>query len=636
MCGISGIYNIDGTPVDKEAIEAMCRMLSHRGPDDDGLWLNGSIGFGHKRLSIIDLTEKAHQPMIDTERKLCITYNGEIYNYIELMDELKSKGYHFRSRSDTEVILYSYSEWGVDCVEKFNGMWSFALWDGERKILFCSRDRFGKKPFYYYFDGKTFVFASEIKGILAAKDSCRKPNEPYIQRFLERGIIDDGEETFFDNIKSLPPSHSLTIESSELKTWRYWDFIEEEVRKKYDYKNPEESFRELFKDSVNLRLRSDVPVGTCLSGGLDSSSIVTMASSMLPHPVCTFSSIYDDKDCNESNFIDLVNKTCKTNAYFIKPKEDDLFKLLPKMVWHQDEPNSAPGIFSQWHVMQVAKPHVKVLLDGQGGDELLGGYFYFFPAYLTSLFKNKKEEGKLACARILKQHRSKIEKLTGQSLKPLFAELMRKLFIPRFFDNLFRLPPHNNKKKNSPFMPEFEERIKGKNIERELPRWFEDDLSNALYWALTRESIPSLLHYEDRNSMAFSLEARTPFLDYRLVEFSLGLPYSEKIWEENTKYIMRKALKDILPPEITWRRDKKGYPTPVARWFRDSQKEQVKSILFSESFKSRKILDPAYVEDRFKKHSSGAGDWSWEIWRWLTMEIWFRIFIDGKKLEEAL
>jgi asparagine synthase (glutamine-hydrolysing) len=635
MCGIAGIYNFNGSPVEQVKLEAMARTIRHRGPDDAGFWRGGPLGLAHRRLSIIDLTEAAHQPMTTREKDLVIVFNGEIYNFLELKRELDLLGHSFRSSSDTEVVLAAYRQWGTECVTRFNGMWAFALWDEKNRTLFCSRDRFGVKPFYYLEEAGRFIFGSEIKAILAVAPEAAAPNYPYLRRFLTTGIFDDGDETCFERIRSLPPAHSLILGEGQRRTWRYWDINPGELPGRYDYAHPETALRDLLSDSVRLRLRSDVPVGTCLSGGLDSSSIVCLASSMLDRPVRTFSSLYEDPDCDERFFIEKVRDHCATESFFSHPQAGDLFQVLPRMVWHQDEPSAGPGLYSQWHVMQLARGRVKVLLDGQGGDEVLGGYFYFYPNYFATLVQMARRGERLSyILRILREY-PRVRELTGQRFTNQVIDHIRELVLPRFFNNLFRMPKINLGGRTAPGVlhPDFIEWTRNRMKEPPFERKFDLDLDDALYQALTRHSIPALLHYEDRNSMAFSIEARTPFLDYRLVEFCLGLPFDEKINGIETKYLLRKSMKDLLPPEISGRRDKKGYPTPFARWLREDRMAFAREILDSPECRSRNILNPEGVEDRLRRHLAGE-DFNWEIWRFITLELWMRIFMD-RTLEAA-
>jgi len=632
MCGIAGILNLNGEPVAAAKIRGMMDVMAYRGPDDSGVYVDKNLGLGHRRLSIIDLSASGHQPMTNEDSTIWLVFNGEIYNYLELIPILREKGHHFLSRSDSEVIIHSYEEWGEQCVQRFNGMWAFAIWDKRQEKLFLSRDRFGVKPLYYYSTPAHFYFGSEIKCLLTVAPEARQPNYPYLFHFLPSGALDDGEETFFQGVKQLLPAHSLIVKGSEQKLDNYWRYDAESAKKRYDYGHPEETLRALLRDAVKLRLRSDVPVGTCLSGGLDSSSIVALASQMMGHSVKTFSCLYEDPDCDERYFVDVLNGYCRADAYPVSPGGKDLFDVLPKIVWHQDEPTAGPGLYSQWHVMGSAHGKVKVLLDGQGGDELLAGYFSYFDAYLSSLLKDFiKSKRPIYLSSLLRSIRE-IRRLTSQPFawKHLqrYSPRLIKGLVTRASNLIQRFNPRTLEVAPSIFHPDFVTQVKGQEIQREYPVQFDNDLNNVLYWHLVRQSIPALLHYEDRNSMAFSIEARTPFLDYRLVEFCLGLPYDLKIHHGTTKYLLRRALRNDLPQEIIERKDKKGYPTPMARWFRESQREKTKEVLYSAKTRERKIFNIEGIQDKVERHCSGAIDASWEIYRWLTTELWFRTFID--------
>jgi asparagine synthase (glutamine-hydrolysing) len=632
MCAIAGAFNLAGDPVPVPVVQRMLDVMDYRGPDGQGVFLDRALAIGHRRLSIIDLSPAGHQPMTNQDRSLWLVFNGEIYNYLELVPILQKKGYSFKSRSDSEVLLYSYEEWGEECVHRFNGMWAFAIWDSKKRRLFLSRDRFGVKPLYYCTAGRTFYFASEIKALLTAVPQKKTPNYPYLYHFMGSGALDDGDETFFDGIHQLLPAHSLVIDSESQHLKNYWQYDGAAARSQYDYSCPETTFRHLLADAVKLRLRSDVPVGTCLSGGLDSSSIVALATGMMDHPIKTFSCLYQDQDCNEATYVEVMNRYCKTDPYPVTPSGDDLFDVLPRIVWHQDEPTAGPGLYSQWHVMKEAHGRVKVLLDGQGGDELLGGYFSYFPIHLADLLKRflatHHVGDLLAFIRAIRQ----VSRLTSPQVVRTFLMNALPTQAAAMLHRAGRLARTLGGRATGTAPPilhhEFVESVKDREIRREYPDRFEDDLNNVLYWHLTRQSIPALLHYEDRNSMAFSIEARTPFLDYRLVEFCLGLSPDLKIREGTTKLILRNALQHDLPREIVERKDKKGYPTPMARWFREGLREKTREVLCSAELAQRHIFDPAGVRHRFEKHCRGEIDASWEIYRWLTTELWFRTFID--------
>jgi len=404
MCGINGILSTDSEI--KRKIITQNKLLSHRGPDDEGFTAintsnNEYISFagddsiqyykhkleniqnadfssfdlflGHRRLSIIDLSEKGHAPMSDSTNKIWITYNGEIYNYIELRDELLSCGYKFRSSTDTEVIIYAYLKWGLECVNHFNGMWAFGLWDGIKKRLFLSRDRFGVKPLYYSYSNNYFAFSSELKPLAYLIGNKVEINELSIGQFFINGNRFNTESTYLKNIFSLPPSHYLIYKEGPAAPVKYYDIADNKTDVP-DEKLISEMDR-LLTDAIKLRFRSDVTVGTCLSGGFDSSSIVAFSNKFLTRPLETFSAVWEDKRCDESKYIDLINSKYNCKEHKIIPREDEFESIFKKIHYFQEIPTEGPGLYPQWHVMQSAKNNVKVLLNGQGGDEVFGGYF---------------------------------------------------------------------------------------------------------------------------------------------------------------------------------------------------------------------------------------------------------------------
>ncbi len=654
MCGIAGLWTLrQDRRFSPQSIAAMTAMLRHRGPDDEGylavqtrtgsyrawggadtppdLRLPGvqshednawDLMFGFRRLSIIDLSPAGHQPMSYADGQLWVVFNGEIYNYVELRAELRQFGYEFRSQSDTEVILAAYHRWGADALRRFNGMFAIALWDGQRQVLFCARDRMGIKPFYYRFDGQGLFFASEIKAILAAAPEARQVDEPYLANFLVTGAMDYDERTPFHDIKALPPAHYVEIrhDTTALKPVRFWDVHPEECAARYDFAHPEATYRDLLADSVRLRLRSDVPVGTCLSGGIDSSSIVMLASGLLPHSINSFSSVYDHPDYSEEPFINVVAQASNARSHFTHPSPDQFFDILPRIVWHMDTPVKGPGVYSQWLVMQLASRHVTVLLDGQGGDELFAGYFSYLLPHLRALWLNlRRRPTQQALMRVAKEGMT----IARDARSAYFPELTSEQFIRR-------VVPHLTGRRHdaSQFLaPDLAAAQRNLRVHYHNPISDQDPLNQILYRDTTQTSIPALLHYEDRSSMAFGMEARVPLLDYRIIEFALTLPGDSKIEGSTTKVFPRKAMKGILPEAVRLRRDKKGYPTPLAVWLRGPLRQQADEIL-DHHFSSRRLYNLATVQRMWREHTEGSADHSWHIVRWLTTEYWFQTFID--------
>jgi len=623
MCGIAGhIWRTPDRPADVDRVESMCAALWHRGPDDGALWSQGPVALGHRRLSILDLSTAGRQPMSTGDGSCWIVFNGEIYNYLELREELEAAGMRFRTGTDTEVILQAYRRWGRECVRRFNGMWAFALYDTRHRTLFLSRDRLGIKPLYYVRTAEAFLFASEIKAILAVEPEQRIPHLPYLARFLPDGILDDGAETCFRNIRSLPPAHNavLDLHRDTLTTRRYWEI----PGNKASQSRPEvriDELNALLQSAVRLHMRSDVPVGTCLSGGIDSSTIVGLMGQAGANPVYTFSGLYEDRACNEATYVDAVNNHVATVPCPVRPEpKGGLLDDLLTITWHQDEPTTAPGLYTQYHVMRRAMSEVTVVLDGQGGDELFAGYLPYFNTHLCDLMRRRPLRGRV------------------QALPTLLA-ILRHWGVwtavrswDRFFGGgLSRMAAIRRRMAPRPALlhPDLQQAVAGEEMARDANAPFTGDLNNILHEHVTENGLPTLLHYEDRNSMAFSLEARVPLLDYRIVEFAFTLPEAMKLHGSWTKWILRKAAERHLPYRVAWRRSKMGYPTPMARWFRQKpDRNDIADVLFSRSLRDRRLVNPDAVERLWKEHQNGA-DRSWQLYRILTMELWFREFVEA-------
>ena len=644
MCGIFAFLDLENK-VNVNTLETMSHSIAHRGPDDNGYaffeifnkqqmfeskasigqkdleQFNGVLALGHRRLSIIDLTEAGHQPMCNESRRIWITYNGEIYNYKELTEELKGRGHFFKSSTDTEVILHAYEEWGIECLRRFNGMWAFALWDMGRKRLFCARDRFGIKPFYYLFRGQKFILASEIKAILQDPRVERYPTNGRLYDYLAYGFLDHTDETFFKDIYQLRGSHYLILEVDsenhlKLSVHPYWDLSPKEKEPRNDCK---ERFLEVLEDSIRLHMRSDVPIGTCLSGGLDSSSIVCVAERFLNSNIHkTFSSCFDDQKYDERNFISKVIEITHSEAHYVFPKAEDLFKEIEDLIWYQEEPFGSTSIYAQWNVFKLARLNqIKVVLDGQGADELLGGYHSYFGFYLSELIRRFQWD-KFLCEYL------KIRSLHGYSHQWLIRHLIFS-FIPRQWFGAMRKRILLQKEKWIHFENYSPDRTAS-------PRRFKNIFLDWLYQSLMNFSLPGLLHYEDRNSMAHSIEARVPFLDYRLVEFVFSLPINQFISNGVTKVVLRNAMKGILPEAVRNRKDKMGFVTPENIWLRDVLKDRILELIHSKSFGERGYVDPNEVWEIYDRHLKGERNYDSAIWRCVNLELWFRTFIDPSHL----
>jgi asparagine synthase (glutamine-hydrolysing) len=613
MCGISGIIHHDGAPVGEEQLHAMMRAMKHRGPDDEGLFAEDNLGLGFVRLSILDLSAAGHQPMLSADGRYVLIFNGEIFNYIELREELKAKGHHFHTQTDSEVLLAAWQEWGEDMLHRFNGMWSFVIYDRKEKSLFGARDRYGIKPFFYCQDGARFIFASEPPSILAVLGRKPTPDPDTLFGYLAFNRTDQNEHTFFKEIKKLNHGHCFRIDlKSGDRSFRPHRWYDLRNRLNGSVSGPEE-YRDLFASSVQLRLRSDVPVGVCLSGGLDSSSIVSLLHGDFGlKELNTFSAVYGKgRNGDESAFIDLYQDRLK-NMYYTYPDEKALMADLEDLTRAQLEPVPSTSTYAQYRVMKLAKEHVTVTLDGQGADEALAGYHYFFGFHFKNLLRQGRA-GRLASE--MGHYWSKHRSLYGFKSLAFFL-------LPSFLRTRVRVMEKGY------LHPDFykAQSAGGGDIAGELYG------SNSLQEALINHfeyKLEHLLKWEDRNSMWFSIEARVPFLDYRLVERTLPLRDDLIIRDGMTKYVLREAMKGTLPEPIRTRRDKVGFETPEAEWFRTPLwKEYIEGLFSSEVFASRGLVEPDKVQDMYRKHLAREGNYSREIWKLIHLEKWYNHFID--------
>lgn len=570
MCGISGIINKNSLKVERNEIQKINDLISHRGPDDEGFYFEKNFAFGHRRLSILDLSSDGHQPMYYLDRYV-ITYNGEVYNYLEIKDELMKDGYRFTSHTDTEVILASYDKWGKDCVCKFNGMWAFAIYDKEKEIIFCSRDRFGVKPFYYTQVKDKFVFGSEIKQLIEFYGN-RYVNKDILLDYLVIGLEEHTNKTFFENIYKLEQSHNLIydLKTNDFEIKRYYDIEFKYKLNRLDEKDSINFLSKKLEDSINLRLRSDVKVGTCLSGGLDSSSIASIASKKYFEKTnekfiaIHAKSIEDETD--ESFYAKEVAQFCNLDIKIVEPELEEITKYIDEVIYTQEEPFGSPSIFMQYFVMKKAREiGCTVMLDGQGGDETLLGYERYYPAYLLSLnsfdmikgFFSSSKNSKLS----LKQLIQYFIYFTNTKIRLMYLKKKNNFIKSKYFDFL------------------------NINIIKENSKNYLD-IFNLQKIEILKTQMPHLLKYEDKNSMRNSIETRLPFVDYTFLETALSVKNKLKIQDGWTKYILRKVVENILPKNIVWRKNKFGFEAPTKNWIevytKDMKKEIEKSIIIKE------------------------------------------------------
>jgi asparagine synthase (glutamine-hydrolysing) len=576
MCGIAGIFRFDAGMVNEKLLDGMGKRLAHRGPDGKGIFVDQEMGLVHRRLKIIDLSEEARQPMTDSQGSLTISYNGEIYNYLELRKELEEDGFSFRSGSDTEVILAAYARWGVECVKKFNGMFAFALWDRGERRLFCARDRLGVKPFYYHCNTNRFAFASEIKCLLSLPDVPAEANRKLIRDYLVLGLVDHTSETFFSGIRKLDPATWLILDRRGIREERYWEIeVNDQPQGNSCLPREAENFREILTDAIRLRLRSDVPIGSCLSGGIDSTSIVCLIHSLISprhkervgEYQKTFSAVAEIQNLDERPFIQLVTAATGAEEHLVFPVAGRFLDELDALVWHQEEPFSSSSVYAQWCVFRrAAQAGVKVLLDGQGADEQLCGYRKFSYFYLRHLLARG------SCGTLLRESLLSLANLaffTGIDLR----HSLRYFFLGR------RLGGISTIIRQDAFPPEDNQYVIGWN----------GSLGRRILLDMTHFSLPSLLRYEDKNSMAFSIESRTPFLDYRLVEYLARLSLSLKIRNGWTKFILREAMKGIIPERIRRRRGKLAFDVPQDIWLRNELRPNLRETISRKGFISSLI-----------------------------------------------
>ena len=613
MCGIAGIISTDPNIVTKARLQLMTDSLQHRGPDGQGYWINDAncAGLGHRRLSIIDLSTAAAQPMHYAGR-YTITYNGEIYNYIELKETLLKKGYTFSSTCDTEVILAAYACYGEECLQQFDGMFAFAIWDDTNKTLFCARDRFGEKPFYYVNDHHQFIFASEMKALWAA--GIQKQMKPgRLLTYLTLGIISnavDQHETFYDHITTLPAGHYLLLHYNHSNASHaytagvesYWDIDTETMLAPKD-NTAIDHFLQLLQTSVNRRLRSDVSIGTSLSGGLDSSAIVALIQQNVKahrqYKHGSFSAIFPGFKNDESRYIQQVANQFNLNGVSVSPNADGLIADMQKLVYHQEEPFQSLSIYAQYKVFELARQHqVTVLLDGQGADETMAGYHKYYHWYWQEL---------LACGDFKTFRKEQADARKNGVNDPWDYRNYIAAFMPSITANILEAQAKNRRQNHDDINYEYFASTQNATVGKPTV----SHLNEILYFNTRQVGLGELLRYADRNSMAHSCEVRLPFLSHELVEYIFSLPSHFKIRDGFTKWILRKAVGELLPQTIVWRTDKIGFEPPQQQWLQhkqliDWQQESRRNLV------KISILKPSVLNKPLQPmHAHAAGNFDW-------------------------
>jgi asparagine synthase (glutamine-hydrolysing) len=626
MCGIVGALSLNGTRLDEEVITTMRQQLVHRGPDDQGLYVDSNLGLGHVRLSIIDLSPLGHQPMSNASSNTWVVYNGEIYNFEEVRDDLEKLGHRFRSRTDTEVIIHAYDQWGENLVERLNGMFAFALWDRRRKKLSLFRDRLGVKPLFYYLDRDQLLFASEIKSILKYPGIDRQLNWQAISDFLSMNYVAPPLTPFL-KIKALPPAHYLTYQNGRSSLFQYWDvqFHSKKVRDEQEYI---ERIEDKLKRCVKRRLVSDVPLGAFLSGGLDSSSVVYFMREFLAGTLKTFNVSFSESSYDEAEFAKLLARKLNTTHFEVYCGPHDLKRHFDELVLHSDSLSADNSNLAVYLVSRLARQHVKVVLTGDGGDETFGGY----PTYQADLLAHYyRKLPSVVRASLFKR----LIALLPSSDRKLSWEFRLKRFVegaehsPAKAHYWWRIVFDDNQKQQllrHDCFPLFELRdsSEGYSHHYNLAEGAEA-LERSFYSDIKVFLAGSILSKVDTMTMAHSLEGRSPFLDYELVEDLAKVPVSLKIRGSDTKYLLKKIMANKLPAEII-RRKKSGFNLPLGKWFREDLKDFVNEVLSQPDVSSLGFLNWDFVDRLKKEHFSGSRNHDYRLWGLMNLVRWHQQF----------
>lgn len=620
MCGICGIvYFEKARRIDPSRLKAMTDSLAHRGPDDHGIWINGHVGLGHRRLSIIDLTPAGHQPLSNETDEIWITYNGEVYNFPEIRNELEAKGHRFLSRTDTEVIVHLYEQEGFRCLERLRGMFAFAIWDEKKKMLFAARDRMGQKPFYYYLDDEKIIFASEIKSIFSSGLVEKEIDYEAIYQYVHLGYVPH-PNTGFKGIKKLPPGHQIVLKDKKLELEQYYH-TEGHFHQKSNLDEQElcERLIDQLKEATEIRMIADVPIGLLLSGGIDSTAIASLASN-INGSINTFTIGFEDEFYDERKEARSMAKTLGSvhHEFIVKP---DVTDILPKIARAYDEPFADPSAIPSYYISELAGQHVKVILNGDGGDEGFAGYGEYVQGIVGSVLANipspicgffsklldHKADGKLKSL-------SQVFSLGGNPIEYIFAHL--RLALPYA-------------KLNSALNPEFRVLVDRLNPVDHLIKYFmaldNSDAVNTMLAVDQKTFLPdNLLFKIDIATMSHGLEARSPFLDHRFIEFVRRIPGRQKIKGLKKKYILKRAMRDLLPSELL-KRPKHGFDVPVSSWIKGILKERCKDIIQSNHL-IHQLFQKRRLQAMFTEHINGVSDHGRFFWMIIMLHFWSEQF----------
>ncbi len=633
MCGICGkLYFNPMRKADQNNISAMASVLAHRGPDDHGIYVDGPVGIGHQRLSIIDLSPAGHQPMSNEDGSIWIVFNGEIYNFEELRMELQGKGHVFTSHTDTETIIHLYEEEDTDCLNRLRGMFAFAIWDSTKQRLFIARDRVGKKPLVYAVTDDAIIFASEIKALLQDPSVTAEVDCEALHHYLTYQYV-PSPWTMFKGIRKLPPAHSLVVEREKITTRQYWQLSYAQKLTLPTLGDYVEQFMDVFTEAVKIRLRSDVPLGAFLSGGIDSSATVAVMSQLTNRAIKTFSIGFDVSEYNETTFAAMVAKKFNTDhtEFIVNP---DAISILPKLVWHYNEPFADSSAIPTYYVSKLTREHVTVALNGDGGDESFAGYERYIADKLAGYYE------KIPC--IAREHIIKrcLSFIPHQENRNSFFRRLKR-FVNGISEKAERryvrwICGFDNEMKNDLYSAAFAEKTAAIDSVDLIVNWYAKAdasafLDKTLFVDIMSYLPDDLLVKVDIASMANSLEARSPFLDHKLMEFAAALPPHLKLNGIQSKYLLKNAFSSVLPRSVLYRK-KMGFGVPIDRWLRNELKELTYQILLEKRTVERGLFKEQAVRMLIDEHMLKRADNSYRIWALLFMEVWYRMFIDKRSV----
>ena len=636
MCGICGIFHRDrARRVERDTLAEMNQRIVHRGPDDDGFFVEANVGLAMRRLSIIDI-QTGHQPISNEDENLWIVYNGELYNHRDLRKDLEPRGHRYRTKSDTETIVHLFEEYGRDCVKYLRGMYAFAIWDRRKRELFIARDRLGIKPLYYWYDGKTLLFGSEIKAILAHPEVNPEFNRGTLAEYLAFGYIPE-PETMYTGIKKLLPGHTLELgENGELKITQYWDLTVQADDGSQPRQHYVDRYRGLLEECVSSHLMSDVPLGVFLSGGLDSSAVAALTTKIRREPIETFAVGYGEEAFSELPFARMVAKHIGSKHHEVRLSREEFFQTLPRLIWHEDEPIVWPSSVSLYFVARLARERVTVVLTGEGSDETLAGY----TRYAWTLKNSRMDQA----YRMLVPEFGRALVRRGIHAGPLSGAMHRKLehtFLVRdgaswpsfYFDNFYSA--FSGAEQEGLLTAEAKVMC-GDAYAGSMNYWngSSGDMLHRMLYTDIKTYLVELLMKQDQMSMAASIESRVPFLDHELVEFTASIPARYETKGLAGKFILKSAVEDFLPREVAYRQ-KMGFPTPWAYWLAGPQLDQLEQLLLEPRTRERGYFHSEAVQRLFAEHRTGSRDHGNRIWRLLNLELWERVCLEGDPVGEV-